>query len=122
MEILTYIGIFILGYWISHLIMVRRILRDPDRMIDLLKKYKEAAEEVNAENISPTTGNRIVEVEVLKENETFYLYSKDDNQFLGQGSTIESALDSIRKRYPNKVFKGFIPREQAEAWGLSDRI
>lgn len=109
---------FLFGYWLSHLIMIRRILKNPQQMIDLLTKYKEAKDEFA---VIKDPEKFPVEVEVIKEQDRFYLYSKLDNQFLGQGSTVEDALDNIRKRFPNKVFRGIIPKEQAEAWGLSEK-
>lgn len=98
--------------------MIRRILGKPQEMIELLKKYKEATDEFQ---VLKNPEKFPVEVEVVKEQDSFYLYSKSDNQFLGQGATIEDALENIRKRFPNKVFKGFIPKEQAEAWGLGEK-
>lgn len=117
METVYIILAFLFGYWFGHLLMIRRLLKNPQEMIELLKKYKEAKEQLN---IVQSFEKPTVEVEVVKEQDVFYLYSKSDNQFLGQGSTIESALETIRARFPNKVFLGVIPKEKVEAWGLSE--
>lgn len=107
---------FAFGYWLSHFFMIRRILKNPQGMIELLKRYQESDDEVK--KIQNSEGSAI-EVEVVKEQNSYYLYSKFDNQFLGQGHTLEDALDNTRKRFPNKSFKGIISKEKAESWGLN---
>jgi len=118
-DLLIYIILsFVFGYGLGHVIVIRKILGNPQDMIDLLEKYKRSDDEIK--NIQELNKNP-VEIEVVKEQSNFYLYSKKDKEFLGQGLTIEIALENIRKRYPNKVFNGIIAKEQAEAWGLSKR-
>jgi len=35
----------------------------------------------------------------------YYLWDKDSDDFLAQGTTIEKAIDVMMDRYPNKIFK-----------------
>lgn len=82
--------------------------------MELLKKYKAAKEEVDIEKDSS-----IREIEVHKESEQFYLFAKDNGEFLGQGITVEAALESVRTRFPGQNFHGHIPAEEAKAMGLT---
>ena len=117
MDILYIVLVFIAGYFMGwfraskH--MLDRILSKPESMIELLEKYKAAKEE--DEPVVGTTR----EIEVQKENSSFYLYAKDNGEFLGQGVTLDQALETVKQRFPGQNFAGHIPAEQAEAMGLS---
>lgn len=104
---------FIIGWFRANKSMLDKLLSDPDSMISLLKKYKEVKDEVEESD-----GN-VREIEVHKESEQFYLFAKDNGQFLGQGTSIEEALDAVRKRFPGQNFHGHIPAAEAKAMGLS---
>lgn len=120
MDILLIFLIFVAGYaagWFrasKH--MLDRMLEKPDVVMELLKKYKAVKDEVDTED------NGIVsvrEIEVQKENSSFYLYAKDNGEFLGQGATLDQALEVVKARFPGQNFAGHIPSEQAVAMGLS---
>ncbi len=119
MELLSVLSIFLSGVvfgWLLHArSMFNRITQDPDKMIDLLSKYKEAKQELDQEE-SPL---KTTEVRVEKIGDMFYLYTTKDNEFLAQGPTLEDALEAVKKRFPNRNFAGLIPKEQAEKMGLS---
>ena len=118
-DLLIYIILsFVFGYSLSHFLMIRKILENPQAMIDLLEKYKRSNDEIK--NIQDLDKN-LLEIEIVKEQDNFYLYSKKDKEFLGQGLTIEIALENIRRRFPNKSFKGLIPKDQADAWNLKEK-
>lgn len=120
MDILFIFLIFLAGYmagWFrasKH--MLDRMLDKPDTMMQLLKKYQTAKEE--AENDEPVLLD-VREIEIQKENNTFYLYAKDNGEFLGQGTTLDQALEVVKQRFPGQNFSGHIPADQAEAMGLS---
>jgi hypothetical protein len=113
MELLIGILIgFILGWYFQARILLRNMLANPDNMIKLLEQYKNTPDDTS-------DGKEVVECVVVKEQDQFYLYSKLDNQFLIQSLTLESALDDLQKRFPSKSFRGLIPADKAEEWGLS---
>lgn len=120
MDILLIFLIFLVGYaagWFrasKH--MLDRMLEKPDIMMQLLKKYKEAKEE--STDGAPIFSN-MREIEVQNENSYFYLYAKDNGEFLGQGATLDQALEVVKQRFPGQNFAGHIPAEQAAAMGLS---
>lgn len=122
MELLLLIFVFIFGVVVGYVRaskkMLDKLLSDPDSMISLLKKYKEAKDDFEAEE-KGTNAKVGRELEVHKEHESFYLFAKDNGQFLGQGKTIEEALDAVRKRFPKQDFHGHIPADEAKQMGLS---
>jgi len=120
-QFLSTFVIFISGLvvgWILHArSMLNRLTEDPDKMIHLLEQLKKVKAEVEAEEILSTT--KLTEVRVEKIGNQFYLYTTTENEFLGQGTSLEDALEAVKKRYPNRNFKGLISKEDAEKMGLS---
>jgi hypothetical protein len=113
MEILIGIIIgFVIGWYIHGRILLVNMLSKPDTMIKLLQTYKDAPDD------SPDD-KEVVECLVEKEQNQFYLYSKLDNTFLVQSTSLESALDNLHERFPTKIFRGLIPADKAKEWGLS---
>ena len=117
MDILYIVLVFIVGYFMGWFraskIMLDRMLAKPESMIELLEKYKTAKQEEETK-----VEDSVREIEVHNEKGAFYLYAKDNGEFLGQGSSIEDALESVRKRFPGKNFAGHIPAEAAKQMGL----
>ena len=116
MDIL-YIGlIFLAGYFFGWFraskTILDRMLSKPESMIEILEKYKSVKEEDSSE----VSGVR--EIEVQKENNAFYLYAKDNGEFLGQGTTLDQALEVIKQRFPEQNFAGHIPTDKAKQMGL----
>jgi hypothetical protein len=116
MDILYIVLIFIVGYFMGwfraskH--MLDRMLSKPESMIELLEKYKAAKEE----DEPATSVTR--EIEIQKENSAFYLYAKDNGEFLGQGTTLDQALEVVKQRFPEQNFAGHIPTDKAKQMGL----
>ena len=119
MDIFLIFLIFVFGYmagWFrasKHIL--DRMLEKPETMVELLKKYQTAKE---ANNDTETLTD-VREIEVQNEKGSFYLYAKDNGEFLGQGTTLDQALEVVRQRFPGQNFAGHIPADQAEAMGLS---
>jgi hypothetical protein len=80
----------------------------------LVKRILEKA----ANDLLEKSKNRLVEVEVEHEQGLFFIYSKKNREFLGQGKTIEEALQVIQERFPGKVFNGHISEDKAKEWGI----
>jgi len=120
MDILLIFLIFVVGYaagWFrASKYMLDRMLEKPDAVMELLKKYKAAKDEVDAEDVG--TALVVREIEIQKENSAFYLYAKDNGEFLGQGTTLDQALEVVKQRFPEQNFAGHIPKEEAKQMGL----
>ena len=109
---LIFIAGYVMGWFRASKQMLDRILSKPESMIELLEKYKTAKEEDSSE-VSTTR-----EIEVHNEKGAFYLYAKDNGEFLGQGNSIEDALEAVRQRFPGKNFAGHISADKAKQMGL----
>ena len=112
--LLIFLSGFIIGWFYHARSMLTRITHDPDKIIALLEKYKLAKIEMEQDESTVTT-----ELRVEKIGDQFYLFTKDTNEFLAQGLSLDDALESIKQRYPDRNFKGSIPKEDAEKMGLS---
>ena len=49
-----------------------------------------------------TVTSTFVKLIVEKDNDTYYCYRKEDRQFVCQGSSIESLLETFKEQYPDK--------------------
>lgn len=122
MEALIVLGLtFALGYfvgWMNHAKqLLQRLTDNPDEMIRILNEYKKETNKIKETVKEDSTPVR--EVEVEKINDMFYLYAKDNGQFLAQATTLDEALKIIEKRYPNQTFQGIISSDEAKRMGLS---
>ena len=117
MDIILLLLAFAIGYVIGWMLQGRKLLRNllsnPDNMIRLLEAYKQA------EAVDNEAKTGVTEVAVEQHNDTYFLYAKSTNEFLGQGASLEEALNDLRLRFPNKVFAGELPKSEADALGLS---
>jgi hypothetical protein len=92
-EILIYLGIAIVAGWLGWharaVIIIHNISQHPERMIKMLEEIRKINQEEalelagNTDNPKPSYG--AVEVTAEQVGSMYYAYSKDDNQFLGQG-------------------------------------
>lgn len=77
--------------------MSARIVEDPDRILGIINKIKQENEKFNEENF-PT------EILIEERDSRFFVYNKETSLFLGQGDSIDDAMDTVCKRFPNIVF------------------
>lgn len=111
-ELLIVFGLgWYLGYKLSavfHLRLFKMILEDMG--IDN-KKLVEFARKTGAEFITPEVDEQFkaieedgleqIEIKVEKHSNTLYAFRKDNDQFLGQGSTKEDLIESMGQRLKN---------------------
>lgn len=110
--------VFAAGYvagWVGHAkALISRILEDPDTLLKLISDYKKQIP--NTVGLDPNV--REIKVEHVKG--IFFLYAKDNGQFLAQGETLDLALEKAYKRFPHQVFQGVVSSEEAKRMGLSN--
>lgn len=46
----------------------------------------------------------VVQISIEKHNDMFYVYDKETNEFMAQGSTQKEVENNLQKRYPGKRF------------------
>lgn len=104
MEIILILLAFGFGYFVGCMRQGHRLLQnifgDPDNMIRLLENYKKAQAQVADDTVKLD----ITEVTVENRDGIHFLYTRATNEFLGQGASLEQALDTLRARYPNRIF------------------
>lgn len=120
--IILFAMVYAFGYfsgWTSHArSMLKRLTDEPDEMIRILNEYKKEAGKIQTQEHEDKTPAR--EVEVEQQNGIFYLYAKDNGQFLSQAPTLDEALKIVQQRFPNQSFQGVISSEEAKRMGLSN--
>jgi hypothetical protein len=109
---------FFIGYLYHTRVATKRLLDDPDSMIEMLTKYKNAKQNFEKIVSSVTDGE---ELNVERQQGNFYLFTKDSDEFISQGATLEEALNKAKKRFPDRTFRGIIPADRAKEWGLSSK-
>lgn len=106
---------FIMGWFRASKSMLDRMLEKPETMMELLRKYKDAKDEVDSEN-KLTEGRKI---RVERHGEMLYLFAEDNDEFLAQGTSLQEALALVEKRFPNKTFVGHLDKDQADTLGIT---
>jgi hypothetical protein len=71
------------------------------RMVIARAETSEAVEKFRAE---ADRRIRIVDLETVPEHNSILAFDKENNQFLGQGQTIEDVKACIMSRFPDKMF------------------
>jgi hypothetical protein len=120
--ILLFAMVFVFGYvagWLGHArSLLNKLLQDPDEMIRILNEYKKEQSKIQIIEREDATPAR--EIEVEQQNGVFYLYAKDNGQFLAQAPSLDEALKIVEQRFPNQSFQGIISSEEAKRMGLSN--
>jgi hypothetical protein len=102
-----------IGWHLRGIIMITRISQDPDRMLEVIQEIKRIRDQPEA------TKDASRQIKIERHGTQLYLFAKDNDEFLGQGSTLQEALDHIDKRFPGNTFKGTISKDEANALGIS---
>lgn len=114
----TFLAGFIAG-WLNHAKLIfNRLIENPDpimRVVDQIRKSRNPKSQV--EEVKEEDDTKDIRVE--RHGDQLYLYTADTDEFLAQGSTLQAALDNIQKRYPGRVFKGHLSKDQADSLGIT---
>lgn len=57
-----------------------------------------------AEDIDNTARDSVIPIKIDRHNGIFYVYNKDTEEFMGQGSTQKELEGNLAKRFPDKKF------------------
>ncbi len=107
-EILIMVAVNIFCFWAGYRLglrvavvrMIASILKDPTELQNAIKEYSKAVAQEQAQ----TQRQGVRELRVELHGGHYYLYAKDTDEFLGQGSTLEAAMDLVAQRYPGVEF------------------
>jgi len=103
MDFLIYIVVAVVAFYIGWhargIVFLANISERPDHVIKMLEQIKKLNEEET--NVEGLDG---IEVRMEQVGKMVYAYAKDTNQFIGQGTTSDEALNSACARFPNKKF------------------
>lgn len=56
------------------------------------------------EGLEEQESDEMIQITIEQHNGVFYVYGREDNQFMGQGNTKEDLEDVLAKRFPGKRF------------------
>ena len=97
---ITFVCLLIINFWsyqrgwkAGQQHMIHKMASDPDTMLEAFQKIK--AIEI---------ADSATEVEVELNNNLYYIYNKETKLFLGQGSSLEDAMQIVCERFPNQSF------------------
>ena len=76
---------------------IKRVSTDPQHMIDLLTKLKVELERIK-EAEQAGADEDAIELRFEQHNEIYYCYRKDTEQFMGQGTDIETLIKQVNDR------------------------
>lgn len=97
---------FAIGWNMRALIILHGLAQNPEHFIKMLEQIK--AINKKEENGIPESA---VALEIERVGNTLYAYSKETNQFMGQGPDLKTLLEIIHKRFPGQVFFGEISND-----------
>lgn len=96
------IGAFLIGLGIGILIAMKLVQMIARGMI---KKLTEGLDQ--EVNLAPemVQGKKVVDAVITKEQDTFYLWQKDNDMFLAQGKTLEELHKVLTARFKDMVIR-----------------
>ena len=71
------------------------------REVTAIARTKQILQELNNELDEPS---ELIQINIEQHNGMFYVYGREDNQFMGQGKSKEELEDALAKRFPGKRF------------------
>ena len=104
MEFLGYVVVAVIASWIGWhargIVFLSNISNHPEKMIKMLEQIKK----INDEELdgSPEVDGTEIRAELV--GTTWYIYSKDNNEFLAQGPSFDDAVMAVADRFPGKKF------------------
>ena len=107
-----YLG-YLAGQHITAARITRLLLDDESKIHDMLVQARKTMNQQEQDNPDNTR-----ELDIERHGDQLYIYTKNDKEFLAQGSTLQECLDRIEKRFPGRSFQGVINKEQVDQLGI----
>lgn len=115
--IIVAVVFYFFGRWVGRMSAIvsvtRAILENKDDIKRVLELHEAEIKDIRREEGHPE------DVKVEKHGEQIFLYTKDNDEFISQGSTLKEALDRAAKRFPERSFRGLISKAEAESMGIN---
>ena len=113
--------IFWLGYKLGqHItaVKVTKMLIDNDPNIQrMVERARAELKKLDLQEEIKQAGGEPLRVE--RHADQIYLFQKDSNEFLAQGTSLQEALERVEQRFPDRTFKGHISKEEADQLGVT---
>ena len=103
-----------LGHHVAIVRVVKNLLTNQTNLDRFLKEYREIERQYEETQEETKPGRLHVE----RHGDHIYIYDQSNDEFLGQGPSLEEALDAIKRRFPDRNYSGLLTREQAEELGI----
>lgn len=101
-QFIIYATIFACGWIANHFMFKYNMTENPEKMREMIEELKEIKK--NNDLIKFQTKDPDVVVRVEHYGSLTYLFNKDSDQFLGQGLTVDEALEKASVRFPDTKF------------------
>lgn len=109
--------VFYLGYKLGQHVTAMRVTRMLiDRDPNLDAAVERARRSILEFQLDPQAEE---ELRVERHGDQLFLYAKESNEFLAQGSDLEEAILRIEQRFPDRKFQGHLSKEQADELDVS---
>lgn len=114
----TFFAGFIAG-WLNHAKLIfNRLIENPDpilKVVDQIRKSRNLQVQVEEEKEEDDSKD----IRVERHGDQLYIYTTDTDEFLAQGPSLQDALDNVQKRFPGRVFKGHLSKDEANTLGIT---
>jgi hypothetical protein len=101
-QFIIYAIIFAAGWIANHMMFKYHMHENPEKMLELVEQLKQIKETNDKQKFRDKEPDVIVRVEHY--GTLTYLFDKTSDQFLGQGLTIDEAMEKAVKRFPDTKF------------------
>ena len=95
-----FVGGVIIGAFYVYKVVMHNVSENPRKMIEILEKI----ERLNAkeQQIDQEDNNSLNDIKTEVYHGITYLFDKDTDEFLAQGTSFDDALKIANKRFPNR--------------------
>lgn len=101
-QFIIYATIFACGWIANHFMLKYNITENPEKMRELIEEIKKIKDENDKQKFRDKDPDVLIRIEHY--GTLTYLFDKSSDQFLGQGLTVEEALEKAEKRFPTTKF------------------
>jgi hypothetical protein len=106
------IGYFV-GYHMRAIMLIKGMSDDPDHFIKMLEQVKKINSEYDSDKALLEQSVDGTELSIERDGNMFYAYTKDTNQFIAQGASMDALMEQAKLRHPDRKFFGTITKEDS---------